>query len=297
MKLLSLTLILSLLPPAADVHNERAMAFDEAGQLAEAADELAAAYAAMPDPRADLEGREQVLGSLRGVLLRQHQQTGLAQPLCRLRAALRAHLTALEATFPAAPEPIELTGNRERLAAVDSQLAALPADACDPSPTAPPQSATPAAASLPRPATPAPQRAPAPPPHDGPTPTQLRITGGITLGLGLALLGTMTYGIVDQQRRAAAGRDIDAGISGRTITRDEYATLEDLEVGARRSRTLALATGISSAVFTIFSVALLAAASNKKTKSTKSNPRQNGVSLAPWWVPAGGGLSLRMPLP
>ncbi|HEY0133505.1 MAG TPA: hypothetical protein VGB85_05480, partial [Nannocystis sp.] len=68
MNLLALTLILSLLPPAADVHNERAMALDEAGRLAEAADELAAAYAAMPDPRADLDGREQVLGSLRGVL-------------------------------------------------------------------------------------------------------------------------------------------------------------------------------------------------------------------------------------
>lgn len=296
MNLLSLTLSLSLLPPAADVHNERAMALDEAGHLDQAADELAAAYTAMPDPRADFDGREQVLGSLRGVLLRQHQQTGAARPLCRLRDLLRAHLAAIEVTG-ASLEGIELTGNRERLAAVNDQLAALPADACDP-PLAAPQPKS-AATPAPAPSTAVGPRPlpPLPPPPEGPTPKQLRITGGVTGGVGLVLLGFMTGAIVDQQRRAAHGRELDARIVGRPITPSEHRALTTTHEQAKDARNIALGTGISSAIFSIFSVALFVSASHKNNKGSKSRMRQNSVSVAPWLGLSNVGATLRIPLP
>ena len=129
MQPLALYLALAL-PPAAHAHNERAMDLDEAGRLDEAVVALEAAYAAMPDARADLEGREQILAALRSVLVRRHKETGAPEPLCRLRSALRAHVEALELALADTPDRIELTGNRERIAEVNHQLAAYPPDAC-----------------------------------------------------------------------------------------------------------------------------------------------------------------------
>lgn len=293
---LTLALSLALLPPAAHLHNEQAMSLDEAGRLDEAADEFAAAYAAMPDPDADREGREQVLGSLRGLLLRQHQQTGAPQPLCRLRTLLQDHVAALAAAHPEPPEPRELAGNRERLVAVDAQLASYPPDACTPAPVA---AATQPPAAPPPTVTPPPRRPPPARPvvDDGPTPRQLRIAGGVSLGIGAALLGVMTYGIVREQREAAAGRDIDAAIVGRPIVPAEWAALQDHRDQARFSKSLAIGTGISSAVFSLFSVALLVTANNKARKTYKSNTHQNSVLMAPMRLPSGAGLTFLLPLP
>ena len=69
--LLSLILALALapepgaLPTEAAEHNKRAMVFYDNGQIAPAFEAFHAAYASMPDARADRAGRENLLGSMR----------------------------------------------------------------------------------------------------------------------------------------------------------------------------------------------------------------------------------------
>ena len=66
--LLSLVLALALAPEPtalsseAAEHNKRAMVFYDNGQLAPAFEAFQAAYASMPDARADRAGREGLLG-------------------------------------------------------------------------------------------------------------------------------------------------------------------------------------------------------------------------------------------
>ena len=290
-------LALLLLPPAAAEHNRAAMAHYEAGRLEAAESEFAAASALLPDPRRDREDREAVLGSLRGLLLVMHRQTGSPAPLCRLRAVLRAHLDTLPATPPDTPEPPESTVNRERLAEVTGQLAAFPADACapaDPPPAADPPTPQPATPPSPRSAVTSPPPATRPSSPDGPTPRQLRIAGGVSLGLGGALLVAMTYGLVNGQRHLADGRAIDAEAADRPFTKDERTRLGDHLDEARFSRNLAIGAGISSGIFSLAGVALITTA---KRKSTKTNSRQNGVLMAPMRLPSGLGLTLRWALP
>lgn len=283
------------LPPAADAHNERAMDLDEAGRLDEAAVALEAAYAAMPDPRADLDGREQILASLRSVLLRRHQQTGAPEPLCRLRSALQAHLDALQPALADDPGRIELSGNRERLTEVDHQLAAYPPDACQRKTESP----TPEISSaLSRESTPkqsdssSPRNPPIPPPtapsSNAPSPHSLRIAGGITLGLGAALLGVMTYAIVDERRHLSDARAIESQIGQSPISRAQYTALTDHRDRARTDVALAVGTGVSAALVTGMGVALLALAGKRAPKR---------LALAPWWLSSGTGVSLTLRLP
>lgn len=78
--LLTLTLVRPALSPEATEHNTSAMRLYDAGQLAPALDEFQAAYASLPDPRLDREGREQLLGSMLATLLAMHAATGEAAP-------------------------------------------------------------------------------------------------------------------------------------------------------------------------------------------------------------------------
>ncbi len=294
MQPLALYLALAL-PPAAHAHNERAMDLDEAGRLDEAVVALEAAYAAMPDARADLEGREQILAALRSVLVRRHKETGAPEPLCRLRSALRAHVEALELALADTPDRIELTGNRERIAEVNHQLAAYPPDACSPKPEPPPpeissnNSSTPA----PDPSVSAPSKNPPIQPTtnsstDAPSPHSLRIAGGISLGLGAALLGVMTYAIVDERRHLGAARTLEDQIGTNPISRPQYAALEAHRDRARTDVALAVGTGISAAITTGLGVALLVLA-------RKRSPKR--VALAPMWLSSGTGVSLTLRLP
>jgi len=135
---------------------------------------------------------------------------------------------------------------------------------------------------------------PAPPmpvPADGPTRRELRIAGGVSLGIGAALLGVMAYGIAAEQRHGRASRTIDDAIDGRAITPAEHAELTAHLDRARASRRLALATGLPSAALSVLGVALLAPHHRTRPARTRTT-----LSLAPWWLPAGAGLTLRLPL-
>ncbi len=287
-----------ILPPAAHEHNERAMDHDEAGRLVEAEAELVSAYAAMPDARADLDGREQIMAALRSVLLRAHKASGEAGPLCRLREHLKKHVAGLETVFLDRPGPIELTGNQERIGEVSRQLAGFPADACDPPPVPVVEAVAPAApvgaVEGPEAAGPAPL---APVVTAEPAARRLRIAGGVGFALTGVALGVMTYGLVRERREVAAGRDLDLVIGGRPPTAAELADLQGHLADARVGRQVALAGGISSAIFFTAAVSLFIVEARISSKDRKTDMRLNGVQMAPWRVPSGAGLLLRVALP
>ena len=290
-----LALALTLMPPAAARHHDQAMDHYKAGRHPEAFVEFHAAYAAMTDARGDRDDREQVLATMRGMLLVEHEQSGAVRPLCDLQALLQAHVAALRAAHPETPALPEIANGEQRLAEVTSRLAAFPPDACQPAapavPEAPP--AAPPEAEPPEAPPPVVTIAPAsasPAPPDGAPAKRLRIAGGVTLGVSGALLGVMAYGIADGQRHAAAARKIDRGVVG-DITPDQHAALvEDLERARARDR-LAIATGCAAAGTAAVGVALLLVAGKHP------GARKSRVSVAPWWLSSGTGVTLRVFLP
>ncbi len=290
-----------MLPPDAALHHDRALAHHEAGRLDQAIDEFAAAYAALPDPRGDGDDREQMLGSLNGLLLQQHETTGAVPPLCRLGELLWNHVDALQAAYPNEPGRRELTVNRERLAVVGGKLAALPDGACKPVETATPVVETPVAeapvAETPVAETvteaPVVDATPARPldaetkprPHRG-----LRIGGGVALGVGAGLLGLMTYGLVEQRRRRDDARALELEI-GATISRSEYETLRDARGQARNARLFAIGTGLGAAASLAIGTTLLVL--DHRARRGRARP----IALAPWWLSSGAGLTVALRLP
>lgn len=289
---LSMSLALAPVPAAlsaeAGEHNAKAMTFYDSGQLAPAFDEFQAAYDAMPDARDDRAGRELLLGSMRATLLELHDASRDPEPLCRLQAVLQAHVDALVAAHPEAPDMLEIRSARARHDEVTRQLAALGPDTCTPPPI--PTSIGPASTSTPPPAsihetartpTQAPADTPIPPP-------QLRIAGGVTLGLGAVLLGAMTYGIVVEARRKAQADRIDADAAARPLLQDEHRQLLELRSDAMAARYLAIGTGVAAGVATALGTTLLVLA--------RRSTRARRLSLAPWWSRTGAGLTLHVRL-
>ena len=292
-----LALVLTLMPPAAAGHHDQAMDHYKAGRHAEAFVEFQAAYATMTDARGDRDDREQVLATMRGMLLVEHEQSGAVRPLCDLQALLHAHVAALRAAYPETPALPEIANGAQRLAEVTGRLAAFPPDACQPAPPAPieavpeapPEAPPPVVTAAPAPASPAPASSPSLPPDGAPV-KRLRIAGGVTLGVSGALLGVMAYGIADGQRHAAAARKTDREVVG-DITPDQHAALvEDRERAHARDR-LAIATGIAAAGTAAVGVALLLVARKRH------GARSGRVSVAPWWLSSGTGVTLRVLLP
>ncbi|MBK7827220.1 hypothetical protein [Nannocystis sp.] len=275
------------LSPEAGEHNTKAMQFYDNRQLEPAFAEFQAAYNTMPDPRRDRAGRELLLGSMRATLLDLYDATGEPGPLCRLQAVLQTHVDALTTAFPDDPEMLEIRSARARHQEVTQQLAGIGPDACAPPPPLPPvitASPTPP---------PAPASTAVPPPAQAPTdhsipPRQLRIAGGVTFGLGAALLGGMTYGIVVEAQRKAQANTIDAEAAARPLTTDEYTKLLDLRGDAMNARYVAIGTGVAAGVATGLGTMLFVLA--------RRSARTQRLSLAPWWTHGGAGLTLSMRL-
>lgn len=288
----ALALVLTLMPPAAAGHHDQAMEHYKAGRNAEAFAEFHAAYTAMTDVRGDRYDREQVLATMRGMLLVEHEQSGAVRPLCDLEALLRAHVAALRAAHPEAPALPEIANGEQRLAEVTSRLAAFPPDACQPAPAATSEAPSEAPAEAPPPvvtAAPAPASPPSPP-ADAARAKRLRIAGGVTLGVSGALLGVMAYGIADGQRQAAAARKIDREVVG-DITPGQYVALVEASERAHARDRLAIATGSVAAGTTVVGAALLLVARKRPGAAT------GRMSVAPWWLSSGTGVTLRVALP
>ena len=275
----------SVLSPEAAEYNAKAMRFYDAGQLAPAVDEFYAAYKSMPDARRDLAGREQLVGSMRSTLLDLHDQTGEAAPLCRLQSILQEHGDALAAAFPNDPDKLETRSARARHEEATQQLAAFGPDVCKPPP--PVTGALPA----PEPSVPAPPISPATAPQpveDAIPPRQLKIAGGVTLGLSAVLLGVMTYGIATEASQRARVADINDKPADCPLTLAEYNDLQTSREHALAGRRIAIGTGVAAGVTAALGTTLLVLAHR--------SARNKRWSAAPWWSPTGGGLTLHVKL-
>ena len=282
----------SALSPEAAEHNTKAMVFYDASQLGPAFDEFHAAYTSMPDPRRDRAGREILLGSMHAALLELHEASGEPAPLCRLQEVLQVHVDTLTAAFPESPDMVEIRSARERHKKISAQLAARGPDACAAAPvtaTAPPSPSVEPPAPQPSPpkTAAAPANSPAPA-KDVIRPRQLRIAGGVTLGLGVALLGVMAYGIAGEASHQGRVDEIDAGAAGRPLSAAENQDLLDHRGRAQASRSLAIGTGVAAGVATVLGATLLVLA--------RRSARMQRLSATPWWSTTGAGLTLRVQL-
>jgi len=279
----------SVLSPEAAEYNAKAMRFYDAGQLAPAVDEFYAAFQSMPDARRDLAGREQLVGSMRSTLLDLHDQNGEAAPICRLQSILQEHADALTAAFPNDPDKLETRSARARHEEATQQLAAFGPDACKPPPppvtAALPAPEPSAATSEPPPASPP---AAAKPPADVIPPRQLKIAGGVTLGLSAVLLGVMTYGIITEASQRARVTAINDKPADCPLTVDEVATLQNYRRQAVSGRQLAIGTGIAAGLTAALGTTLIVLA--------RRSARAKRWSAAPWWSPSGAGLTLHVKL-
>ncbi len=277
----------SVLSPEAAEYNAKAMRFYDAGQLAPAVDEFYAAYKSMPDAHRDLAGREQLVGSMRSTLLDLHDQTGEAAPLCRLQSILQEHGDALAAAYPHDLDKLETRSARARHDEATQQLAAFGPDACKPPP--PPIAA---ALPTPEPLVPAPSTSPAaaaePPADDAIPPRQLKIAGGVTLGLSAVLLGVMTYGIATEASQRARVADINDKPADCPLTLAEFNDLQNSREQALAGRRIAIGTGVAAGVTAALGTTLLVLAHR--------SARTKRWSAAPWWSPTGGGLTLHVKL-
>ncbi|HEY0137806.1 MAG TPA: hypothetical protein VGB85_27160 [Nannocystis sp.] len=268
-------------PAEARAHDDRGLAYIEGGDAVAGVAELERAYALMPDPLRYRVGRSEVLGSLRGALTDLYEATGDAGHLRRLHVHLLRHLEALIVALGDGVTADDVAGTLVAVRKVEQQLARVPQVIA-----APPRP-------VPRPRSVVPRPAPAmPAAGEGPTRRQLYIAGGVSVGIGAVLLGVMAYGIAQQQGHGAAGWALKDRIDGRSITPAERAELVGHLEGAHANRRLALATGLSSAGVSVLGVALLA----HGRRRPDARERKTGVSLAPWWVQAGVGVTLLLPL-
>jgi len=288
---LALEPVPSALSPEAADHNTKAMVFYDAGQLGPAFDEFHAAYASIPDALRNRAGREILLGSMHATLIELHEASGEPAPLCRLQEVLQAHVDALTSAFPESPDMIEIRSARDRHTKISAQLAARGPDACAaapaPSPTPPSPAMKPP---VPRPSPPRPAalaNSPAPT-KDVISPRHLRIAGGVTLGLGVAILGVMAYGIAGEASHEGRVNEIDAGAAGRPLSAAENQDLLDHRDRAQAARSLAIGTGIAAGVTTALGATLFVLA--------RRSARTQRLSATPWWSTTGAGLTLRVQL-
>ncbi len=274
-----------LSPEAAD-YNAKAMRFYDAGQLAPAVDEFYAAYQSMPDARRDLAGREQLVGSMRSTLLDLHDQTGegradMPPPEHPARTCRRA-----DGRISKRPGQARDPQRRARHEEATQQLAAFGPDACKPPP--PP---IPAALPAPEPSVPAPstpRAAAVHPPDDAIPPRQLKIAGGVTLGLTAVLLGVMTYGLATEASQRARIADINDKPADCPLTLAEYDDLQTSREHALAGRHIAIGTGVAAGLTAALGTTLLVLAHR--------SARTKRWSAAPWWSPTGGGLTLHVKL-
>lgn len=294
---LALLLFLAIEPPkslspVAGEHNTRAMQHYDAGRFGPAVDEFYAAYQSMPDARRDREGRVLLLGSMRATLLALYKQTGEPAPLCRLQTILKEHLDTLTAAYPEDPEMPETRSVRARYEEVTQQLADIGPTACEPPPPPAPVPVVPAPPATPAPATStpplSPSKSPSPPSPDVIPPRQLKIAGGVTLGLSTALLGVMVYGIYADTHARRSFLEIRDSASDCSITSEVHGRLQDLRSDALTGRRTAIGTGIAAGVTAALGGTLIGLA--------RRSARSKRWSAAPWWTPTGAGLTFQMRL-
>lgn len=262
------------LPLAASVHNERGVALVYAGQYDEGIGELELAYAAMPDPLEQRVGRGKVIGSLRSALQARYAATGDVMHLCRLRRLLMRHRDELSAALRSVGRAEVLAGTEGAIRTLDDEIAGR---SC-----VPPAAAAvglPAVVKPPPPVEAAPQR---------PELRRMRIAGGALLGVGLASLGVMTYGVVAVADNRQKLRSLTATVedSGEPASAAQQAAAAALYERGRDRRTLAIVAGALGGVAVISGLALRVAGRSRVGRLAR-------VPVAPVLLPGFAGVAGR----
>ncbi len=234
--------------------------YDNARDFEGAARELERAYALMPDPLLDRNGRSSVLGLLRAVLYDLYEQTDDPGHLVRLRHHLRRHITELRAALGPDAEPDALVGAEQALTKVEVRLAAASAAAAV-------KDASPAIAAAPPdgPTTGAPAPAPvmAPPLHplaapEEPRTRHTRVAGAALLGASAApLLAAAVAAAVYADRYNQIDRlDQEIDHNARPVTDEDFARVRDLERQGRVAGITAITTVALGGVLLVTGAAL-----------------------------------------
>ena len=267
-------------PSGRDLAYEEALAAEEAGDHARAAAAHERAFALS----APGESGPRLLFLRAAVAAHLRADDGSAAGrvhLCRARELLRGHLGDAP---PSTPDP--LVAERVRLAEVDGRLAGTdcgPAPAPTPVPTAPVADEAKPTATSPSVPTVAPAPAPAP---IGPRPASrtrvLRISGGVSLGLGAASFALLGAGVVIGRRSSAAG---EAACRDQPVACDSNsATIRDIVGDGRRSAQFVVAGA------TLGGIAVLAGAVLFVIAARPVRPAR--ITLTPRLAPGSLGLGL-----
>jgi hypothetical protein len=242
-----------VLPPESARHNALGMDAYRAEDYETAYRELKLAYQGL-DVRADIDGRDMVLASLRTSLVRLYEKTGELKHLCLARKELLLHLESLLLTFGEDTDLQDVPGIKRRLRQLDQKITAHPPRLDEPGCDGP-------RVHVERPVPPRPRveaALPSPPHPDRGRPA--RIVGAVSVSVGGVLLGAMTYALLmrrasDDGLRALA--DSAEGQPGGLLTREQRSVADSLLHVGSYHRTAAIATGISGGVLALAGVSAL----------------------------------------
>lgn len=242
-----------VLPPESARHNKLGMDAYRAGDYETAYRELKLAYAGL-DARADIDGRDMVLASLRASLVKLYEKTGELRHLCLARKELVLHLESLLLTFGEDTDLQDIPGIKRRLRQINEKIAAHPPRLDEPGCDGPRLTSE-------RSVPPRPQivaAPPSPPPRDWGRPA--RIVGAVSVSAGGVLLGAMTYALLmrrtsDEGLKALA--DAAETQPGGLLTREQRSVADSLLQTGSYHRTAAIATGITGGVLVLGGVSAL----------------------------------------
>jgi hypothetical protein len=243
-----------VLPPESARHNALGMDAYRAEDYETAYRELKLAYEGL-DVRADIDGRDMVLASLRTSLVRMYEKTGELKHLCLARKELLLHIESLLVAFGEDTDLQDIPGIKRRLRQIGQKISAhtprLGEPGCDGRRT-----------QVERPVPSRPRADTAPPS----TPTRdrgrpARIVGVVSVSVGGVLLGAMTYALFmrrasDDGLRALA--DSTSTQPGGLLTREQRSVADSLLQVGSYHRTAAIATGISGGSLVLAGVSALA---------------------------------------
>lgn len=244
---------LSLLPPAAQEHHDRAIVHLDAGDRLAAVDEFERAYAALPDPVAQRSERGALMGSIRGTLLDLYDASHDPAHLVRLQALQLRHRDELQAALGPDATPEATSGTQASIDEVEAELQRV-----QPAPLLP----APTPATKPEPApttTPAPLHGPAEAEANAAS-RRRRHIGGALLGISaLPIVATIASAAVYADRYRAItkqGELIDT--EGGVATDRQVATALKYHHDGQIARTVAIVSGSLGAALVIAGVAVLA---------------------------------------
>ncbi|WAS92966.1 hypothetical protein [Nannocystis punicea] len=272
---------------AAQSAYDRGLAERDAGQFPAAAREFAAAYSQIPVSQREL--RAAVLFDLvdahRGAYTAGGERRGNEHPAAHLCAADRALADFIETEQERkrgrkSPDMVKATGLREEVRKDFLTAKAREADLdC-------------AALELPRVVE---KEEPPPPPPEAPSkaraPNKLLIAGGVTAGVGLALVGLMIGGMVRGQRTEADGVALVQAMP--ELPTDDR-QLAELERRGRGDNAMAVVGGVFGSLALGAGIALLVVGVRAKQASGRSSaPEPAAVAVWPLASPTGGGAALR----